>query len=88
MNSTQVNPGNITEADKNAKKLLFWGCFMVLIATVFGFVQDKQLDQNLASYDQRNNTELHSTYVTEQKTGLFGSYKALDENKALPLAEY
>jgi len=38
MNSTQVNTGNITEADKNAKKLLFWGHFMALIATALGFV--------------------------------------------------
>ena len=38
MNSRQMNTGNITEADKNAKKLFFRGCFMVLIATAFGFV--------------------------------------------------
>lgn len=55
----------------------------VIGAVILGFVQDKQLDQNLASYDQKNNTALHSTYVTEQKTGLFGSYKALDANKLL-----
>ena len=38
MNSRQMNTGNITEADKNAKKLFFRKCFMVLIATAFGFV--------------------------------------------------
>ena len=53
----------------------------VIGAVILGFVQDKQLDQNLAAYDQKNNTELHSTYITEQKTGLFGSYKALDGAK-------
>lgn len=55
----------------------------VIGAVILGFVQDKQLDQNLASYDQKNNTALHSTYVTDEKTGLFGSYKALDPNKLL-----
>ena len=55
----------------------------VIGAVILGFVQDKQLDQNLAAYDQKNNTALHSVYVTEQKTGLFGSYKALDANKLL-----
>lgn len=38
MNSTQMYTGDITEADKNVKKLFFRGCFMVLIATTFGFV--------------------------------------------------
>ena len=55
----------------------------VIGAVILGFVQDKQLDQNLAAYDQKNNTALHSTYITQEKTGLFGSYKALDGAKLL-----
>ena len=52
----------------------------VLGAVILGSVQDKQLDQNLAAYDRNNNTALHSTYVTQQKTGLFGAYKALNDD--------
>ncbi|MEJ7692687.1 MFS transporter [Daejeonella sp.] len=55
----------------------------VIGAVILGFVQDKQLDQNLALYDRNNNTALHSTYVTEEKKGLFGSYRAIDGNKLL-----
>lgn len=55
----------------------------VIGAVILGFVQDKQLDKNLASYDQDNNTALHSTYVTQQKTGLFGNYRSLDAEKLL-----
>jgi len=53
----------------------------VIGAVILGFVQDKQLDQNLATYDQKNNTTLHSNYLTESKTGLFGSYQAVDSKK-------
>jgi MFS family permease len=53
----------------------------VIGAVILGFVQDKQLDQNLATYDQKNNTTLHATYLTESKTGLFGSYQAVDSKK-------
>lgn len=55
----------------------------VIGAVILGFVQDKQLDQNLAIYDQKNNTALHTTYLTEPKKGLFGTYKALDAKKTL-----
>ena len=53
----------------------------VIGAVILGFVQDKQLDQNLALYDQQNNTSLHTTYLTEPKKGLFGTYSALDAKK-------
>ncbi|ULQ54052.1 MFS transporter [Flavihumibacter fluvii] len=53
----------------------------VIGAVILGFVQDKQLDQNLAAYDQANNTTLHADYLTAPKKGLFGSYKALDAQK-------
>lgn len=53
----------------------------VIGAVFLGSIQDKEVDQNLAAYDQRNNTELHSTYVTEERDGIFGEYKALDSDK-------
>ncbi|MXV16375.1 MFS transporter [Pedobacter sp. HMF7056] len=53
----------------------------VVGAVVLGFVQDKELDQNLALYDKNNNTALHSTYVTQEKTGIFGAYKTIDAEK-------
>jgi hypothetical protein len=53
----------------------------VIGAVFLGAVQDKQLDQNLAVFDQKNKTELHTTYVTEHKKGIFGAYRALDGDK-------
>ncbi|WP_217451959.1 hypothetical protein [Mucilaginibacter humi] len=53
----------------------------VIGAGILGFIQDKSVDQKITSYDSKNNTAIHSTYVTEQKTSLFGDYKALDQTK-------
>lgn len=53
----------------------------VIGAGILGFIQDKSIDQKIAGYDQSNNTAIHSTYVTEQKTSLFGEYKGLDQAK-------
>ncbi|MHA4894595.1 MFS transporter [Pedobacter sp. PWIIR3] len=53
----------------------------VIGAGILGFIQDKSVDQKIAKYDITNNTAIHSTYVTEQKTSLFGEYKALDQEK-------
>jgi MFS family permease len=53
----------------------------VIGAGILGFIQDKSVDVKIAEYDRTNNVALHSTYVTEQKTSLFGDYKALDQNK-------
>ena len=53
----------------------------VIGAGILGFIQDKSVDGKIADYDRTNNVALHSTYVTEQKTSLFGDYKALDQNK-------
>ena len=55
----------------------------VIGAVILGFVQDKQLEQNLVIYDTKNKTELHSTYVTVEKQSLFGPYMAIDANKLL-----
>jgi MFS family permease len=53
----------------------------VIGAVILGFVQDKTIDKNLSSFDQQNNTELHSKYVTESKESIFGEYQALDTEK-------
>ncbi|RYY33647.1 MAG: MFS transporter [Sphingobacteriaceae bacterium] len=53
----------------------------VIGAVILGFVQDKSIDTNLRAYDQKNNTELHSTYATEKKTSMFGEYQAVDAAK-------
>ncbi|QCR24827.1 sugar MFS transporter [Pontibacter sp. SGAir0037] len=53
----------------------------VIGAVFLGAIQDKELDQNLAVYDRQHQTELHMNYITEEKTGLFGEYKALDADK-------
>lgn len=53
----------------------------VIGAGILGFIQDKSVDSKIAGYDQANNTAIHSTYVTEKKTSLFGDYEALDQSK-------
>jgi hypothetical protein len=53
----------------------------VIGAGVLGFIQDKTIDKNIMAYDKANNTRIHSTYVTENKTSFFGDYKALDQSK-------
>jgi hypothetical protein len=53
----------------------------VIGAGVLGFIQDKSVDAKIAEYDKTNNTALHSTYVTENKTSLFGGYQALNQEK-------
>ncbi len=53
----------------------------VIGAGILGFIQDKSVDNKIAGYDSANNTAIHSTYVTEQKTSLFGDYKAIDQTK-------
>ncbi|TDH19946.1 MFS transporter [Segetibacter sp. 3557_3] len=53
----------------------------VIGAGILGFIQDKSVDSKIADYDSQNNTAIHSTYVTEKKTSLFGDYGGLDQNK-------
>ena len=53
----------------------------VIGAGILGFIQDKSVDKNIQAYDQSHNTNIHGTYVTENKTSFFGDYKALDQNK-------
>lgn len=53
----------------------------VIGAVILGFVQDKQLDANLEKYDAKDGTALHSTYVTEERSGFFGDYKVIDPDR-------
>lgn len=53
----------------------------VLGAGILGFLQDKHTDDNIALYDQRNNTALYETYLTRENSSLFGKYKSLDLEK-------
>lgn len=53
----------------------------VIGAGILGFMQDTAIDKNILAYDRANNTNIHSTYVTESKTSVFGDYKALDQGK-------
>jgi MFS family permease len=53
----------------------------VIGAVILGFFQDTTTDKNLAHYDERNNTALHSKYVTEEKRSIFGDYRAVDAAK-------
>lgn len=53
-----------------------------IVGAVFlGFVQDKQIDKNVAQYDKKNHTALYQEYVTVEKNSIFGTYNALDASK-------
>ena len=53
----------------------------VIGAVILGFFQDTTTDRNLRSYDEQNNSALHSKYVTEEKRSIFGDYRAVDAAK-------
>ncbi|MBL0740966.1 MFS transporter [Chryseolinea lacunae] len=53
----------------------------VIGAVILGFIQDKNIDATLRVYDTANQTALHSTYVTDPKQSIFGSYRAVDAAK-------
>lgn len=59
----------------------------IIGAAILGFIQDKSTDSNILAYDQENNTALHSTYVSAEKTSLFGKYQALDLAKLLSASD-
>lgn len=60
-----------------------------------GYFQDNQTHKQILAYDEANDTELHSTYIIQEKVGVFGKYKGLDNDKvaqapqedAKPIAE-
>jgi MFS family permease len=53
----------------------------VIGAGVLGFIQDKSVDSRVTAYDAANNTALRGTFLTENKTSLFGNYQALNQEK-------
>lgn len=53
----------------------------VIGAGILGFIQDKSVDANVRSYDAQNNTTLQTTYLTDEKTSVFGDYRALNQQK-------
>lgn len=50
----------------------------IIGAAILGFVQDKNIDKTLKSYDEVNNTVLHEDYVTDHKTSIFGDYQSVN----------
>jgi MFS family permease len=53
-----------------------------IIGAVFlGFVQDTETGNELLNNDLKNNTAIHSEYVTVEKTSILGTYHALDMAK-------
>jgi MFS family permease len=59
----------------------------VIGAGILGFIQDKSVDANILAYDKANNTSIHSSYVTVNKTSVFGDYSALDQDKLAGASE-
>jgi hypothetical protein len=53
----------------------------VIGAGVIGFVQDSSIEKGIKEYDMAQNTELSQNYITDEKTSVFGDYRALDQIK-------
>lgn len=53
----------------------------VIGAGILGFIQDKSIDKKVSEFDATNGTAVHSTYVTEKKTSLFGQYEGINQAK-------
>ncbi len=52
-----------------------------IVGTVMlGALQDRAISRGLDAYDSTNNAQLAETYLTE-RTGLFGAYRAIDQDK-------
>jgi MFS family permease len=50
-------------------------------SVLLGAIQDQTIGSSLAAHDAKNGTQLHATFFTSEKTGVFGRYFALDETK-------
>jgi MFS family permease len=59
----------------------------VIGAGILGFVQDKSVAANVKTYDVQNNNSLQSTYLTDEKTSVFGNYRALNQQKLATASE-
>lgn len=53
----------------------------VIGAGIIGFVQDSSIEKGIKAYDVEQNTTLSQNYITEEKTSVFGDYRALDQIK-------
>jgi MFS family permease len=53
----------------------------VIGAGVLGFIQDSSIEKGIKKYDVTNKTTLSQNYVTEEKTSVFGDYRAIDQTK-------
>jgi MFS family permease len=55
-----------------------------IVGAVFlGNIQDKAIDKGVTTFDEKNGTNLHETYVSQEKKGIFGSYYALSNTDLL-----
>jgi hypothetical protein len=53
-----------------------------VVGSVFlGALQDHSIDKGLHAYDQKNGTAIYATYMTQEKTSIFGEYMAMDTSK-------
>ncbi|WP_100612333.1 MFS transporter [Confluentibacter lentus] len=59
----------------------------VIGAGIIGFVQDSSIEKGIKAYDSKQNTELSQSYITEEKTSVFGDYRALDQIKFAEASE-
>ncbi|HEY6642701.1 MFS transporter [Povalibacter sp.] len=50
-------------------------------SVLLGTIQDRAIGSSLAEHDAQHGTQLHATYFTNEKSGAFGRYLALDEMK-------
>jgi len=50
-------------------------------SVLLGSIQDRSIGQSLAAHDAQNNTRLYEQFYTQERTGVFGKYLALDEAK-------
>jgi outer membrane cobalamin receptor/fucose permease len=50
-------------------------------SVMLGAIQDKAIERSVAGYDVEHGTQLQAQFLTERKTGLFGSYTVLDSGK-------
>lgn len=50
-------------------------------SVLLGSIQDRAIGDSLAAHDAQHDTQLHAQFFTNEKSGVFGRYLALDETK-------
>lgn len=53
----------------------------VLGAGILGFVQDSSTEKGIQKYDSTYTTTLEENFMTEDKSSIFGDYRAIDQQK-------